>query len=67
MLEMKHGNTKRNVDVIFTFLLDLLYDESIMVKKGKVTVLNELSTMPCRHIGELKYSSTILDLSTRCR
>jgi hypothetical protein len=34
--------------------------------KGKVApVLNYLSTMPWRHMGEWRYSSTILDLGTR--
>jgi hypothetical protein len=33
--------------------------------KGKVfPVLNELSTMPCKHIREWRYTSTILDLGT---
>jgi hypothetical protein len=36
--------------------------------KGKVApVLNWLSTMPCRCMGEWRCSSTILDLSTRWR
>jgi hypothetical protein len=33
--------------------------------KGKVPVLIYLITMPWRHMGEWRYSSTILDLSTR--
>jgi hypothetical protein len=37
-------------------------------KKGKVVpVLNWLSTVPWRHMGEWRYSSTILDLGVRWR
>jgi hypothetical protein len=32
-----------------------------------VPLLNYLSTTPCRHMGEWRYSSTILDLGTRWR
>jgi hypothetical protein len=38
-----------------------------MIKGKVVPVLNQLSTKPLRHTGEWRYSSTILDLSTRWR
>jgi hypothetical protein len=44
-------------------LLFLLQNQEV---KGKiVNVLNLLSIMPWRHMGEWRYGSTILDLSTR--
>jgi hypothetical protein len=35
--------------------------------KGKVVVLNYLSTLPWRHMGEWRYRSTFLDLGARWR
>jgi hypothetical protein len=35
-------------------------------KDEVVSVLKQLCTLPCRHMGEWRYSSTVLDLDTRC-
>jgi hypothetical protein len=40
---------------------------SLECKKGIVAVLNKLSTMPWRYMGEWRYSSTFLDFGTRWR
>jgi hypothetical protein len=39
----------------------------IKVKCKIVLVLNQLSTMPWRHMGEWRYSSTTVDLGASCR
>jgi hypothetical protein len=38
----------------------------LLERYKSVPVLNSLNTVPSSHIGEWRYSSTILDLGTRC-
>jgi hypothetical protein len=66
-------NMKRAADLvnINTFIVQHLWEMLLTMQErfcGKVvTVLNLLSSMPWRHMGKWRCSSTILDLGTRWR
>jgi hypothetical protein len=52
---------------IYPFIYELILCTDLKWKGKVVPVLNQFSTMPWRHMGEWRHSSTFLDRGTRWR